>query len=295
MSSSTRPLRILYQNLDTSFVNLWHLLRYLSQRKFIGRVHVELKNYSADVFLDGSQTPLVHEVDRESGNDVVEEAALHRLVLRARESTGTISVFEGENEARGPQFNKTGNEAEDAADEETVPAISEPRLPADPIAATPAAMRSASATTAGAANLASSENSPAAEEEWSEALRASGELIAGVEHAAASAGADFVSLFRESQIKLADDYPFLDPMSGQFQYEKSTASVNGAVPVQNYVTGISEALRGVVDQLATGERARRTRERVALELARVARKNNEAMSRSGFKSQLDRIAGAKVV
>jgi hypothetical protein len=294
MSSEPRPVRTVYENLDTSFVNLWALLRYLSQRSFTGRVHVELKNYTADVFINGADTPLVHEIDREAGSDVVEEAALHRLVLRVRESPGSITVFEGADEARAPQSHKTVNRgAAEEADEETVPAVSEPRLPPVPVAAIPAAMRSAptSVTATGAAN----ERNLAPEVDLNDAVRTSGEVIAGVEQAATSAGVDFAALLRESQIKLADDYPFLDPMSGLFQYEKSTASVNGAVAVQSYVTGISEALRGVVDQLAKGDRGRRTRERVALELARVARKNNEALSRSGFKSQLDRIAGTKVV
>src|SRR6266436_10222566 len=90
---------VLYQNLDTSFVNLWGLLRKLTQDGFIGRVRVELKDYTADVFMTGSSTPLVHEIDRAAGTDTLEEAALHRLVLRARETPGTISVFEGPDEA----------------------------------------------------------------------------------------------------------------------------------------------------------------------------------------------------
>ena len=84
-------------------------------------------------------------------------------------------------------------------------------------------------------------------------------------------------------------------MSGQMHYEAAAVTLNAELPAKSYVAGISEALRRVVDQLATGDRARRTRERVALELARVARKNDDAMTRSGFKAQLDRIAGTKVI
>src|SRR6266496_2346278 len=98
MSSESKST-ILYQNLDMSFVNLWALLRKLLQGGFIGRVRVELKDYTADVFMTGSSTPLVHEIDRAAGTDTLEEGALHRLVLRAREAPGTISVFEGYDEA----------------------------------------------------------------------------------------------------------------------------------------------------------------------------------------------------
>jgi hypothetical protein len=94
--SSTTPL---YQNLDTTFVNLWSLLRKLTQQGFVGRVHVELQDYSADILLDGSSTPLVREVDRAANTETIEEGALHRVVLRARETPGIINVFEGIGEA----------------------------------------------------------------------------------------------------------------------------------------------------------------------------------------------------
>jgi len=102
MPADSKP-NPLYQNLDTTFVNLWSLLRNLSQRGFIGRVHVEAKDYSADILLNGSSTPLVHEIDRAAGTDTTEEGALHRVVLRARETPGTISVHEGAHEASSQQ------------------------------------------------------------------------------------------------------------------------------------------------------------------------------------------------
>src|SRR5438132_11274653 len=98
MPADSKP-NPLYENLDTTFVNLWSLLRSLSQKGFVGRVHVELQDYSADIFMTGSSTPLVHEIDRAAGTDTLEEAALHRLVLRARESAGRVSVFQGADEA----------------------------------------------------------------------------------------------------------------------------------------------------------------------------------------------------
>jgi hypothetical protein len=298
MSSESEPSRVLYHNLDTSFVNLWGLLRYLSQRSFIGRVHVELENYTADVFLNGSKTPLVHEVDRAAGSDVVEEAALHRLVLRVRESPGSISVYEGADEAVAPQSaaKVESGAGEPDSETETPTVLSAPRETQEdePLAATPELMRSTPAKD-GADVPVSDETQSGGAAEWSETLRASGELIGGVERAVVSGGGDFASLFREVRIGLSDDYTFLDPMSGQMLYESSAVTLNTELPARNYVAGISEALRRVVDQLATGDRARRTRERVALELARIARKNDDAMTRSGFKAQLDRIAGTKVI
>lgn len=288
MTPEAKPARVLYENLHTSFVNVWALLRYLSQRSFRGRVHVELANYSADVFVNGSETPLVREVDREAGTDVTEEAALHRLVLRARESSGSITVYEGVSESILPRVESARASA--PADEFG--------SGAEPEAATPEGMRSSAGKdedeTVVTPDTVTEVRQPTSDE-WSETKRVSGELIAGIEQAGNSLAADFASLFREARISLADDYPFLDPMAGQLRYENSTVSIISDSQPQGYVAGVSEALRRVVDKIATGERERRTRERIALELARVARKNSEALVRSGFGEQLDRIAGTKVI
>lgn len=277
--------RTLYENLDTSFVNLWALLRYLSQRSFLGRVHVELEDYSADVFLDGSEMPLVHEVDRQAGTDVVEEAALHRLVLRVRESPGSITVFEGLDESVAP-----------IADLVAVPHAPAPSA-VELQDVTSESWRSDSGKDEDAgtiwANDAANQR-PAAAAEWNETMRISAELIGAVDRGASSLGADFAALFRDARISLADDYSFLDPMTG-LRYEDSQLQANGVTPPAGYVTGVTEALTRVVTRLASGEKERRTRERFALELARVARKNGDALARSGFAEQLDRIAGTKVI
>src|SRR5439155_24157858 len=97
----------LHQRLHTTFVNLWSLLRQLTQQGFVGRVHVELPDYSADILLDGSSTPLVREVDPAANTETIEPGALHRVVLRARETPGIINVFEGIEEATVPQPSAT--------------------------------------------------------------------------------------------------------------------------------------------------------------------------------------------
>ena len=288
MSSESKS-RVVYENLDTSFVNLWALLRHLSQRAFVGRVHVEMDNYSADVFLTGSNTPLVHEVDRAAGTEVLEEAAMHRLVLRARETPGMISVYEGADEAVAVRGAEPAAKTESS---ELKPTAHE--LPATPPMAAPLIDEAQSSGSA------SPSEAPLATEpdgmiEWHDVVKVSGELIGGVERALNGANSDFTSLFRAARLELADDYTFLDPTSGGLEYSNSVATTREELPVSAYVTGLSEALRRVVDKTATGDRARRVRERVALDLSLVARKRREVLKRSGFQAQLDRIAGTKVI
>lgn len=297
MNSESKS-RVVHENLDTTFVNLWALLRSLSQRGFRGRVRVEMKDYTADVFMTESNTPLVHEIDRAAGTDTLEEAALHRLVLRARETPGTISVFEGADEAVSVQSTATQTET-GAANPTSAILAPEIETPATPNATQPSteSTREEQSLAAPSTPVAPTERDaePIDEIEWGAVVKATGELIGGVERALTGAGADFALLFNAARLELADDYTFLDPMSDGFTYSNSVITLNGELPANSLVAGLSEALRRVVDRVATGDRARRVRERVALELFSVARKRNEILARSGFLSQLDRIAGTKVI
>ncbi len=95
MSSRERAQpRVVYENLDTAFVNLAALLRFLQQRDFTGRVHVELDEYDGDIYLAARLGLETRERDHASGRADEGEAALQRLLVRAREEGGLISVYE---------------------------------------------------------------------------------------------------------------------------------------------------------------------------------------------------------
>src|SRR6184192_1453655 len=297
--AKTTPL---YQNLDTTFVNIWSLLRSLAERGFTGRVRVDLPDYSADVFMNSSGTPMVHEVDRAAGTDILEEGALHRLVLRARETPGTITVFEGAHEAQPSKKvakGKTTAQAVEATTKESIAiavAEEENTIVAEEKLAPQPSRQSDSFQIPDRSDVPTGDLYPSGSyNDWPSILAASGELIAAVERAVNAAGENFGNLFNRVRLQLADDYSFLDPMSRAFDYANGVASLNVELPVNVYASGLSEALRRSVDRVAVGDRARRVRERVALEILAVARKQAQGLERSGFQSQLDRIAGTRVM
>ena len=301
--NSTTNGKALYENLDTAFVNLWSLLRNLTQRGFVGRVRVELTNYSADVFLNGSGTPMVHEVDYAAGTDTLEEAALHRLVLRARETPGTISVFEGAIETIAAQDRSASSSGEAPAvvpgSTELTSFAVEPPGTARPVVIAPSIEISPENEIEVRDRDTQSQPEPEAmpETEGQKSLTISlgGELIGAVERGINASGEDFGAIFYAVRLELADDYAYLDPLSNALTYSKGTVSLTQDVSETVYVSGLSEALRRTVDRAASGDRARRVRERIALELLGVARKRREAIEHSRFILQLDRIAGTKVI
>jgi hypothetical protein len=254
-ATASRPV---HENLDTAYVNLAALLTYLRQREFMGRIHVELDEYEADVFLNADEQPRVRERDHLTGREGEGEDALQRLLVRSQQPGGLVSVYE--------------KSSEEIGDEGTV--SSPPHAERAPV-----------------------EDAEMTDEErdWNDLLRLSGELIATVERAALSAGADFASLLRAVHLSLADDYSFLDPSAGRFDYANGVVELRAQPNPKAFVSSVCEAMRRVVDRIATGPRRASIRERVALELAVLARRRQSQLAKFNFTPQLDRIAGTRVL
>lgn len=252
-NAKSRPV---YEHLDTAFVNLGALMRYLQQRAFVGRIHVVLDEYEAEVLLDANHPPRVREIDHRTGRRGEGEEAQARLLVRAREPGGLVSVYEGAGEA-GELDASPGGRGEAGASAATAQLTPE-------------------------------------ESEWRDLLGASGEVIAAIERAALSVQADFAGLFRAARLEVADDFSFLDPSTRQFEYAHGGVRLHTRMGQKAYVAGLSECLRRVVDKIAKGERSGRWRERVALELAVLARRRQTQLARFKLPQQFDRIAGTRV-
>ena len=294
MSSGT-PL---YQNLDTTFVNLWSLLRKLTQQGFVGRVRVDLDDYSADVFLDGSSNPIVREIDRAANSETVEIGTLHRVVLRARGASGTINVFAGADEATIKH--SPGAASTDAAASPTQPPPFEPStkiLEASPAPRIEPETKSEipPPPPASASGLHESVYRSGSYQDWPAILTVTGELIGAIERGVNAAGGNFTSIFETMRLELADDYDFLDPIAQTLRYSAGDLSLRTEPALSVFVSGLGEALRRTVNTVAIGNRARRIRERVALELMPVVRKHPEALERSGWRAHLDGIVGTTVM
>jgi len=251
--------------LDTGFVNLGALIRHLRQRNFVGRVKVALEEYEADVFLHGADEPSIWEKNHVTGRGAQGKDAMERLLVRAREPGGVITIYEGPLE--------TGSAKEAPSGSPETAAIVGEESEGSSVGNVPASFT--------------------VEVDWDDLLAASGELIAAVERATQSVNENFVAHFRSALIAIGDDYHFLDPTVGLFQYDKGKVRLHERPVASAFVLGLTESLRRVVNELAGGKAGARFRERVAVELAVVARRKEKGFSE--FTPQLHRIAGTRVL
>ncbi|MEZ5344885.1 MAG: hypothetical protein R2681_04935 [Pyrinomonadaceae bacterium] len=121
--------RSIHKNLDTSFVNLSALIKYLRRRQFSGSVKIQLNGYRAEITLRGDNTIAVHEHDEISGRVSDGEEALQRLLIRAREPGGSINVFQAVSAVGAAN----GNAGRIAESPKPVPAVSAASKPAETI------------------------------------------------------------------------------------------------------------------------------------------------------------------
>jgi hypothetical protein len=250
------PERFKFETLNTSFVNLAALVRFLREQEFFGKVHVELDEYEAYVFLLGSEAPHVWEHDHATGRDAEGEEAMQRLLVRAREPGGVITV-EAQTE---DDLEKSDSSAD---------YFSVVEIPKDDSTAVEAEPQISSVTLVSAA------------------------VIAAVERAVQSTGMSFDDQFHIARVEIGDDYPFLDPTVGGFEYKKSSVTLTAQPAPSAYVQAVSEALKRVVNRVAKRQNESSFRERVAVELAMVARHMQDGLGE--FTSQLDSIAGTRVL
>lgn len=245
-----------FDSLNTSYVNLAALLRHLRGENFSGSIQVTLDQYEVEIFMNGSGSEAVFEIDQASGTPAQNEGAMERALVHARDPGGTITVYEGKTEP--------GSIAAHACE-------SAKRSYGDQIPATAAP--------------------PVEQVDWDHLFRVSGDVVAAVERAVVSVGSDFAANFRSACIAVGDDYSFLDPTASTFKYANGTITLSERPGAKAYVKGLSEVLRCIVNKLAIEKEEKRFRERVALGLAIAARMR----PLGDFTSQLDRIAGARVL
>lgn len=161
-----------FDTLNTSYVNLAAFIRHLRESNFTGRLHIALDQYEADVFLYGKDAPSVWENDHAASRES-REVAMQRLLVRAREPGGAITVFEGS-----------------ISDSVSTPSMIEPERGSEPEAWKSAAI------------------APETEADLSNLIAASSAVISAVERSVETSGVSFEELFCLARVEIGDDYPF---------------------------------------------------------------------------------------
>ncbi len=251
----------LYENLDTSFVNLSALVRYLRHREFIGRIKIELNNYKADIILSEKNKISVREHDKISGRIAEGEEALQRILIRAREAGGIIHVYQTIGETEMPKRVETkttqpitnGNSTAHQA-EITKASHSEQNGTATKVAEVPKKTEPVKNHPKFPFDLHNSVESKARQtlisaQDWQTLLDLTGELLGTIDRTLAESRLDFKLAFSKARSEISADYPFLHPSNKTFEYLDGKIKMNEQVSAKLFSASINETLRRILDKL----------------------------------------------
>lgn len=120
-----------YEHLDTSFVNLSALVRYLQKSDFVGRIRVELDDYEGEITLGRGNVLKTTEHDRRAGRIAEGDEAFERLLIRSRTPGGAIDVYKSsaETESAAPKMTNAAAKIQLSAENAYVEPFPESEIP----------------------------------------------------------------------------------------------------------------------------------------------------------------------
>lgn len=219
----------IHQNLNTSFVNLSALVRYLRRLQFTGSVRVELSSYEAEIFFTAANKLQAREYDHIAGRISQGEHAFKRILARAREPFGHIHVYR-------------------AAPEESLEMARKPFVD-DRIAADARRSTLTEADRPVDRNVIKDTGASKERKEANIAVRLAHELLGTVDESVSKAGLNFAEVFKNACALVAEEYPFLDPSSSLVIYEREKFSVRNSVDTLDLYEGLVKALDHIFERL----------------------------------------------
>ncbi len=234
----------IHENLNTSFVNLAALVRYLRGLQFVGSIRIELSSYEAHIEFTASKTMRASEHDHIAGRISHGEHALQRILIRAKEPGGLIHVHQGTTHGAGQKI---------FVDKSIVAG----------------ANRMVSSTTdtpvrnygggkkGGIISHVSFKKKPVqnrytdmdAPENWGELLSLISELLRTVDETLSKGNIHFADAFRNACGFISNEHPFLDPDSDVFSYSDGFISVRQRLAARDLTSGIVIALGRIIERL----------------------------------------------
>ena len=204
------------------------------------------------------------------------EEALQRILIRAREAGGSVSVYQeiAENEAvekpaANPSSPTTVKSVAKPAPIQNIKPVSvqipkprndDPKTEPKIIIAddnTPEKEISLPAETAAPLPFEFSNRveekarqtatlSPA---EWQALVGLFAELLATTDQSLAAANLDFAAAFQKACAEVSADYPFLNPSSGAFQYKEGVITIHTPISAKIFAAAVTETLRRILEKL----------------------------------------------
>ena len=272
----------IHHDLDTAFVDLGALVRHLVRERFVGRLHLAIGDYEADIKFVGTRLLHAREFDHASGRITQGQKALASIIAAARRPGGRIDVFADpaaavlEDKAYVDEAiamrarNMIANLCDKSAIRSPVFRRDEPR--------------SRPAEFAGAIDIREWHS----EEQWEEFLGLAAELLQAIDIAVAKANIHFPDAFRTACGLVADEHRFLDPDHGGFSYRFGSITISDRLTPEKFWAGIGAATERIFERLRENDAFWEVRREALRRLSDAERSLHDELERLGMTQHVRR-------
>ncbi len=290
----------IHENLDTSFINLSALVKYLRRKRFAGSIRIELGDYEAEIILSDEDDLIVREHDRVSGRVGEGDEALQRLLIRARQPGGIINVYRHLTESF-PVFENNGKTAEEniisVEPEQTILQVEEKSFDQPADSATQILSKSDAVSPDFPLKFSNNVETRArqnnlAPQDWQMLMDLTGELLRAIDQSLAEAGLNFKTAFQKASAEIAKDYPFLHREKGIIDYGQGKITLNEQISATIFVAGIMETLRRIMEKLGANPKFSEIYRQTVQEILALIRQRQPLYDKFSITTPLEKIIGA---
>ena len=205
---------ILFKGLSTDFTRLDRLLIKLREDKHNGFIEVLTKEHQAMgvLFLEGGE-PVEMFTTPESGPSVFGRKSIPIFVENAIKQGAIFDVYRSQGKILKKEIKEVKEIKEEEVKEKRVPGRGEELKDISPI--------------------------------LQEILSQAEKLVDGTSRKKGL----FIKIFKESLIEKSEEFPFLDPFAGEFEYREGTIQFTGEVGIKDFTKGIVECLVATLSRL----------------------------------------------
>ena len=261
----------IHQNLNTSFVNVASLVRYLARLQFVGSVRIELASYEADIVFTSSRTIQAREYDHIAGRISHGKQALQRIMVRAREPHGRIHVYRFVPEGYAGRGENVFIDKSIAADARKMAGGHRDSVP----------------VSARYELISSAQN-----DDNREMLKALSDLLRTIDESLEQAHLSFPAAFRLACESITEDYAFLRQKRNALIYRDGAVVLHADAEAETIASAVFAALEPIFRRLKNESKYDALFHQIADQMRQVSHKNRSTYQALGLAQHVDALLKA---
>ncbi len=293
--------RQFFANLDTSFVNVDELVRYLYQREFVGSVFVVYQGYRGEIVFTAAKKLRVTETDEKAYLIRSGEKAFESIIARSKVSGGKISVLRSLHNSVRPgthvsQGSPTGNvvdvgNGKNGTASKIVPLV---KIDRTTVRQQPPKMRRSLAQLKefpfDLTNFSDRDDQvePEPDAELELMIDVSGDLLSMIDQALERAKLDLSTALVKASAEVSVRFPDLEPSKGKFSYDRGIVHIDPETDLESLKAGLGEALFRIFERLGSAPKFGKVHRFAVQRVRQLLHARSEDFEQAGFLQYIER-------